>query len=96
MNVASLRPGPLLDNFQMLPFAINDPHITGYSVCWASRLFRLHAHREGEDMSFYRDLDASYDQPTWIYMPTDPGELITDIWFRQSEGYSDLALVVSA
>ena len=61
MNIASLRPGPLLNNFQMLPFAINDPHITGYSVCWASRLFRLHAHREGEDMSFYRDLDASYD-----------------------------------
>jgi hypothetical protein len=33
-------------------------------------------------------------QPVWIHIPNEPGELVTDIWFRHAESYHDLALLV--
>ncbi|KAK4041709.1 hypothetical protein C8A01DRAFT_14573 [Parachaetomium inaequale] len=93
-SLAPLKPDRPLEQSQMLPFTLNDPQVTGYSACWSNRLLRLHAHRDGEDMSFYQDLDCIAEQPTWIYIPNEPGELVTDIWFRHAENYHHLALLV--
>jgi hypothetical protein len=93
-SLAPLRPDRFLEPLQMLPFPLNDPRVTGYSVCWSFRLLKLHAHRDGEDTAFYRDFDSIHEQPTWIYIPNEPGELVTGIWFRHSQRYHDQALLV--
>lgn len=71
----------------------NDPDVTGYSVfCQDSPLY-IHAHSEGENLSFY-------DHPThthgiWLYMPLHHGEFLVDIWIRHGRVLPGISLVVS-
>ncbi|KAI2631848.1 hypothetical protein GGR54DRAFT_2487 [Hypoxylon sp. NC1633] len=60
----------------------NNLDITGYSIFWDESLIYMHAHTEGEKLSFY-------DHPTrangfWLYMPLDHGEFLEDIWARRN------------
>ena len=79
----------------MLHVDINEPGVTGYSVCYSRGPLCFRAHRPGDDLSFYRDYDGVYRQTLWIYMPVDPGELVTEIWRRDVRIQFDASLVVS-
>lgn len=79
----------------MLHVDINEPGVTGYSVCYSRGPLYFHAHRPGDDLSFYRDYDGVYRQTLWVYMPVDPGELVTEIWRRDVRVQFDASLVVS-
>jgi len=83
------------DNFQMTSLICNDPTVTGYSVCWARNLAIVHAHRRDEDLSFYNDADAQFNVPLWIYMPIDPGEILSEIWGRRGKREEHMGLMVS-
>lgn len=80
----------------MVSFNCNEPAVTGYSACWAANLMTIHAHRDGEDMAFYKDFDACSSRAIWVYMPVDPGELISEIWARCGRQYGHMGLMVSA
>ncbi|KAJ9155687.1 hypothetical protein NKR23_g1567 [Pleurostoma richardsiae] len=90
----SPRPGPRDSNFQMAKLDLNAPEVTGYSACWAGNIKLLHAHRAGEDMSFYKDWTASHDGAVWLYMPLDPNERISEIWGRGGRHYAHMGLML--
>ncbi|KAL6879171.1 hypothetical protein J3F83DRAFT_725345 [Trichoderma novae-zelandiae] len=63
----------------MSSLVCNQPSVTGYSVLWAGRLVTIHAHRGIQDWSCYQSAATT---GTWLHMPVDPGEVITEIWHR--------------
>ncbi|KAI1496791.1 hypothetical protein F5X99DRAFT_51199 [Biscogniauxia marginata] len=67
---------------RMASLKSNSDEITGYSGCWNGRIISLHAHSEGEDMSFYRSSDIRLRNAAWIYTPLDSGETIVSLWRR--------------
>lgn len=75
----------------MASFKCNDPATNGYSLLWASGLVLFHAHTADEDMSFYQS--AAY--ACWLYMPTDHGEIIIEVWQRKAWASRDRAVAVS-
>jgi hypothetical protein len=79
----------------MMHVDINEPGVTGYSVCYSRSLLSFRACRPGDDLSFYRDYDSIYRGVLWVYMPVDPGELVTEIWRRDVSIYFDMSLMVS-
>lgn len=85
-----LKPDPL----RMVPFEFNKPNITGYSACWRGRILHLQAHTEGEDLAFYGDIDAHQRSAVWIYMPVDPGELLSELWHRAGRTYEGVAMML--
>ncbi|KIH89979.1 hypothetical protein SPBR_00965 [Sporothrix brasiliensis 5110] len=65
----------------------NTPDITGYSAFWSKKehaIMALHAHRHGEDTSFYSHYDRLYQHAFWIYFPLLPGERLVDIYGRDN------------
>ncbi|UPK91758.1 hypothetical protein LCI18_002693 [Fusarium solani-melongenae] len=62
-------------------FVCNGQSVVGYSVCvsgLAGVLLSIHAHETWQDTSMY-DTEPD-DDSTWLIMPMDDGEVLTDIW----------------
>lgn len=80
---------------RMHPVDVNHPGITGYSVYQDSNLATIHAHYAGQDMSFYYQQLYTSKYGLWHYMPVDKGEIIIEIWRRESRVCGlDVSLVV--
>ncbi|KAL7787728.1 hypothetical protein V8C37DRAFT_389806 [Trichoderma ceciliae] len=71
---------PKLAPARMTSFKCNDPAINGYSLLWASGLALFHAHTAGEDTSLYQ----SAPRASWLYIPMDRDEVITEVWQRKA------------
>lgn len=87
--------GPKLNAFRMVPLDLNAPDVVGYSACWSGKLMMLHAHKAGENLSFYKDLLAAYGRAVWIYLPMSSGERILEIWGRRGRLDGHMGLLVS-
>lgn len=83
-----------IDRLRMIPFKLNDPLITGYSACWQGRILRLQAHVEGEDLTFYKNIDACQRSVIWVYMPVNPDELVSELWYRAGKMVQGAAILV--
>jgi hypothetical protein len=79
--------------FRTVSFDCNDPAVTGYSVCFMSRIRGIYAHR-GEDLEMYNDVDMYTRKGIWMHMPVDPDERITAIWIRCQDETSHSGLMV--
>lgn len=84
---------PKLNTFRMLPLALNDPDVIGYSACWGNTLMTLHAYRAGENFVFYKDLSAAYPRAVWIHLPMSSGERISEIWGRRGKIHSHMGSI---
>ncbi|KAK4204927.1 hypothetical protein QBC40DRAFT_74899 [Triangularia verruculosa] len=79
------REEPPLTVFQMVPFQINGPDITGYSFCWSDGFLYLHTHHEGDGVpDIYRNIDNTVKSAVWIHLAMEPDEYIFTMWFRHS------------
>lgn len=78
----------------MVPLSLNDPDVIGYSACWGKTLMTLHAHRAGENFSFYKDFSAAYPRAVWIHLPMSSGERISEIWGRRGKIHDHMGLLV--
>ena len=79
---------------RMVSVPCNDSMVHGYSACWlAGSPIYIHAHRGGEDMSFYNIVESD---AIWMHMPTEPSEFISSIWLRKGsiEDELDRSLMV--
>ncbi|RSL92063.1 hypothetical protein CEP52_014044 [Fusarium oligoseptatum] len=83
-----------INMFRMVPLTLNDPDVIGYSVCWGKTLMTLHAHRVGEDLSFYKDFSAAYPRAAWIHIPMSSGERISEIWGRRGKIHDHMGLLL--
>lgn len=75
---------------RMASLICNRPSIVGYSILWECGLVTIHIHRNDEDRIGYQF--SPYE--SWLHMPVDPGEVITEIWLRQSLTRRERALAV--
>ncbi|KAL2676617.1 hypothetical protein Neosp_010381 [[Neocosmospora] mangrovei] len=66
-------------------FECNHMGIIGYSACWYKTVRVIHPHFADEDMSFYKETAAEHPTVTWLYMPMDNGELVTELWESRVE-----------
>lgn len=66
-------------------FECNHPDIVGYSACWYKTVRVIRPHFAGEDMSFYKETAEEHPTVTWLYMPMDKGELVTELWESRVE-----------
>ncbi|RMJ07717.1 hypothetical protein CDV36_012681 [Fusarium kuroshium] len=66
-------------------FEINHPDVIGYSACWYKTVRVIHPHFAGEDITFYKETAAEHPTVTWLYMPMDKGELVTELWESKVE-----------
>ncbi|KAM4062057.1 hypothetical protein HRG_008924 [Hirsutella rhossiliensis] len=73
---------------RMTFFRSNHPEATGYSFLWDCGLVHIHAHVAGEDTAFYRSLPPG----SWLYMPVDHGEFISEIWQQKSLFFRERAI----
>ncbi|UKZ64136.1 uncharacterized protein TrAtP1_005354 [Trichoderma atroviride] len=73
---------------RMASLVINHPSIVGYSILWDIGLTKFYAHRRGE--AGFRYQSSPYK--SWLHMPIDPGEVITEVWLRQSLSRRERAL----
>ena len=55
---------------------INDPNIIGYSFLWVGRLISIHPHRKTETVPVYPPSTFT----SWLHMPLDEGEVITEMY----------------
>lgn len=76
---------------RMALLVCNRPSIFGYSILWDIGFTKIYAHRRGE--AGFRYQTGHYK--SWLHMPIDPGEVITEIWQRQSLKRRERALGVS-
>lgn len=85
-------------DLQMSYMTCNGLAITGYSICYHRSILTLHAHHDGEDMSFYKDWDKAYwipdISPIWIYTPMNSGETMSKIWGRCDRDSMGIGLIV--
>ncbi|KAH7308584.1 hypothetical protein B0I35DRAFT_98680 [Stachybotrys elegans] len=56
----------------------NDELLTGYSALWDDNLITIQSHRAGEECAFYKE----WSRGSWIFMPLDHDERLTEIWQR--------------
>lgn len=66
-------------------FECNHMGIIGYSACWYKTVRAIHPHFASEDMTFYKETAAEHPTVTWLYMPMDKGELVTELWESRVE-----------
>jgi hypothetical protein len=66
------------DLIQMTAVRVNDPGVTGYSVCCTLDLLAVHAHSPNEDTEFYRQHESV--GTVWQYLPIDKDETLVEIW----------------
>ncbi|KAJ4191175.1 hypothetical protein NW767_010970 [Fusarium falciforme] len=66
-------------------FECNHPDIVGYSACWYKTVRVIRPHFAGEDMIFYKETAEEHPTVTWLYMPMDKGELVTELWESRVE-----------
>ncbi|TFB04218.1 hypothetical protein CCMA1212_004128 [Trichoderma ghanense] len=66
----------------MSSLVFNQPSVTGYSVLWADSVVTIYAHHGIEDWRCYQSATTT---GTWLHMPVDPGEVITEIWGRPGD-----------
>ncbi|RSL95040.1 hypothetical protein CDV31_014054 [Fusarium ambrosium] len=65
----------------MSSFVCNGQNVVGYSACVSGLgrfLVSIHAHETWQDTSMY-DAEPD-DDSTWLFMPMDDGEVVTEIW----------------
>ncbi|RSL85538.1 hypothetical protein CEP51_003258 [Fusarium floridanum] len=79
--------------FRIASFDCNDPAVTGYSVCFMSGIRGIYAHREGEELTMYGDVDMYTRKGVWMHMPIDSNERITAIWVRCADNTSHSGLM---
>ncbi|KAI1474946.1 hypothetical protein F4774DRAFT_429421 [Daldinia eschscholtzii] len=79
---------------RMTSLECNNGAITGLSSAWESGILYLHAHKIGEDISFYRHMDRRQRTAVWTYIPFDDGESIVSIWWGTDAPPLDRGLVV--
>ncbi|VUC30860.1 unnamed protein product [Clonostachys rosea] len=89
---------------RFLPFAINEADCTGYTACWivprnllderGTALLHLHAHKRGEDQSFYKETANRGGDLVWTYMPMKSGERVDQIWCRHGNYSFDVTLAL--
>lgn len=77
--------------YQMASLVCNRSSIIGYSVLWEYGLAKLCVHQRGEAELRYQ----SGVYKSWLHMPIDPDEMITEIWLRRSLRRRERALGVS-
>lgn len=96
-NLAPAYPALMnIHSLNMVPLKCNDPMVTGYSACYLGHIRTLHAHVKGDDLGFYKRFDAYQSHGVCIYMPLDPGELLTEIWLRRDSAFMGVILAVGA
>ncbi|KAL7968113.1 hypothetical protein HDV63DRAFT_395871 [Trichoderma sp. SZMC 28014] len=89
MRFANLSPSGFVKRpDRMASLVCNRSTITGYSVLWEYGLAKLFVHQRGE--AGLRHQSGMYK--SWMHMPIDPGETITEIWMRESLRRRDRAL----
>ena len=66
------------DLIHMTAVRVEDPSITGYSVCCTLDLVAIHAHSPNEDTEFYRENEGV--GTVWQHMPMDKGETVVEMW----------------
>lgn len=76
---------------RMASLVCNRSSIIGYSVLWEYGLAKLCVHQRGE--AGFRYQSSMYK--SWLHMPIDPDEIITEIWLRRSLRRRERALGVS-
>jgi len=78
---------------RMVSVPCNAPRVTGYSVGCAPHPMFIRAHYDGEedDVSFYKDSACI----TWMFMPVDPGEHVSEIRIRRGKKNAHVGLMVS-
>jgi hypothetical protein len=70
------------DGLRLKSVMVGDPTVTGYSICWSNRPIAFHAHRPGDDFTFYRETDSLGTMVTWTYLPLRENEFISRAWWR--------------
>ena len=78
----------------MTSLIINDAQVTGFSVYWNTEIAYLHAHKGGQENSFYLSAQFQDRDARWLYMPLGPGERLLEVWRRYDELLKREALVV--
>lgn len=66
------------DLIHMAAVKVDDPSITGYSVCCTLEPVAIHAHSPNEDTEFYRENESV--GTVWQHMPLNKGEAVVEIW----------------
>ncbi|CAH0047566.1 unnamed protein product [Clonostachys solani] len=87
---------------RFLSFTINEADCTGYTACWivpkhskrGAALLRLHAHKPGEDQSFYQETANRGGDLVWTYMPMKSGERVDQVWCRHGNYSFDVTLAL--
>lgn len=80
---------------------LNEADTQGYSICWNNFLVAMSAHRRDSprtslESQIPHEGTAGQTDFVWLYLPMDPGEVITQIWYRNSGPYRKLdGLMVS-
>ncbi|KAF9765261.1 hypothetical protein IL306_002499 [Fusarium sp. DS 682] len=70
---------------RMIPFDCNTDIVTGYTVVTdGESVAWIHAHGPHDNTEFYAEMEAGYPYGSFIYMPLDNGEFITEICRRFS------------
>ncbi|KAF5022665.1 hypothetical protein F66182_5283 [Fusarium sp. NRRL 66182] len=90
------QPPPVSNDFiemhkdhPVFAFDWNAPRVCGYSFLLDQDAFyRIVAHKSGESPSKRRDEFEKFDE-SWLYMPIDPGERITELWLREEVGHHE-------
>lgn len=82
--VSLQRPPQGPNRARMSFFECNSAGTTGYTVATGvTGIFTIHALGPNTDLAFYKAIDDSFPRClTWIYMPIDEGEYITEICRR--------------
>ncbi|KFA66113.1 hypothetical protein S40285_04310 [Stachybotrys chlorohalonatus IBT 40285] len=75
--------GPALETQRMYPLLLNDPNITGYSVCFTGRTFSVYTHRCGvHDVAewYEANVEAPFTRSIWQHIPMNEKEVVTELW----------------
>ncbi|CAH0018845.1 unnamed protein product [Clonostachys rhizophaga] len=87
---------------RFLPFTINEADCTGYTACWivpknskrGAGLLYLHAHKLGEDQTFYQKTANRGGDLVWTYIPMKPGERVDQVWSRHGNYSFDVTFAL--
>lgn len=84
-------PSSAMQKPRMFSVEFANPAVRGFSACWRRSILHIHAHYDGEGLAFYKKFPPN---STWIYMPVEAGETISDVWVRRTKHSRHMALRV--